>query len=1028
MQRSLLILTLFPLLAAPLPAADNVQHGLRVPPGFEVTEFADGKLANDIYCLTLDPQGRVVVSGRGYIRVLVDDDGDGRADRALEIAAGPKDGAMGLWWEGEWLYFTGDGGLRRYHVPKSADRASGPSELIRKLKTGGEHDAHAVRRGPDGWLYVLCGNMTRVRGSYAQLPTSPIKRPVAGCVLRFSPDLAYSEIVADGFRNAYGMDFNFGGELFTFDSDNERCVSLPWYEPIRFYHVIPGGHYGWQAPQHGQWWRLPPYFPDVVAPVATFGRGSPTGVACYRHVQFPERYRGGFFLLDWTFGRVYFAPLRRAGASYTCGREMFLEAVGENGFAPTALAVHPQTGDLYVSIGGRGTRGAVYRIRYTRGKRSLSPEEATRLRVDPRSLDWRPELAKSLLEQTRHKDALDRLNALLLVLRHHNHFEDSQIRRVVRACWDDPDRAVRKASADLVATLPVRQRRALARQSTSPLARLTVGFGSLPGYPAAALVAATRVLAGQTRDPAVRLVAVRLLQLALGGVMSPRLKGTVWEGYSPRRGPSWVNDDQQLPPAGDRRPARLPPALFARAVAALRAAFPAGDADLDRETSRTLALLEDDDPATLSRVAAMLTPVSDPVEDVHYLIVLARLRGPRPAGVTRRTAGALLALDEKVTRRHLARDTHWPPRVAETHRELARKDPRLNAALLAHTDFGRPGHVLFAKCPGFDRVKAAEVFLARAKKNADYEWDAALIEVVAALPDDQVFPALRGLWDQGGLQEAILAVLARRPQPADRDKFLEGLNFPQTATVRCCLDALEKLPPRKDGAAVLTLVLCLRRLPDGPAEKELAEHLAAYLRKVTGQAKLGADRQAWSDWFARAYPKRAARLGNEDGVDVAAWNKRLAAVDWAGGSAARGQKVFLKASCASCHSAAQAIGPDLQGAAGRFSRADLFTAILQPSKDVAPRYRTTQVTTADGKVYQGMIIYEAVGSVLLQTGPDKTVRITNKQIAERRVLPISLMPAGLLDKLSDGEIADLYAYLKSLGGAPVKKPKKQRGK
>src|SRR5712692_4139961 len=101
-----LLLLLNPVLAW----ADNVQVGLRLPPGFEVTEFADGKLANDIFCMTIDPRGRVVVSGRGYLRILVDDDGDGRADRAIDFANGPKDGAQGLLWEGSSLYFTGDGG------------------------------------------------------------------------------------------------------------------------------------------------------------------------------------------------------------------------------------------------------------------------------------------------------------------------------------------------------------------------------------------------------------------------------------------------------------------------------------------------------------------------------------------------------------------------------------------------------------------------------------------------------------------------------------------------------------------------------------------------------------------------------------------------------------------------------------------------------------------------------------------------------------------------------------------------------
>src|SRR5438128_4719753 len=164
-----MLLGILALTLAPVgTTAQAPPHGLRVPDGFEVTEFADGKLANDIFCMTVDPRGRVLVSGRGYLRILVEGK-DGRAERALDFAAGPKDGAQGLLWEGDTLYFTGDGGLRRYHDRDGDGRADGPSELIRKLKTGGEHDAHAIRRGPDGWLYVLCGNNTGVTRAFAQL-------------------------------------------------------------------------------------------------------------------------------------------------------------------------------------------------------------------------------------------------------------------------------------------------------------------------------------------------------------------------------------------------------------------------------------------------------------------------------------------------------------------------------------------------------------------------------------------------------------------------------------------------------------------------------------------------------------------------------------------------------------------------------------------------------------------------------------------------------------------------------------------
>jgi putative heme-binding domain-containing protein len=974
--------------------------GLRVPPGFEVTEFADSNLANDIYCMTLDPRGRVVVSGRGYVRTLVDDDGDGRADRAIDLAGAPQDGAQGLLWEGDTLYAVGDGGLHRY-------RPGGPPELIRAFRTGGEHEGHALRRGPDGWLYLLCGNNTGIDCCFAELPTSPITEPVAGCVVRFTPDLKKSEIVADGFRNPYGMDFNLDGELFTFDSDNERCVSLPWYEPTRFYHVIPGGHYGWQAPQHADFWRWPPYFADVVAPVATLGRGSPTGVVCYRHTQFPEAYRGGFFLCDWTFGRVYFLKLHRNGSSYTAEKQVFLQSVGDNGFAPTAAVVHPVTGDLYIAIGGRGTRGAVYCIRYPKGVPAMTPDEQEALRIKPRSLDWHPGLDRELIKQAESKDDLERLRALLLMRRHREYFRQYQLANAIAASYDSSDRGLRQAMAALSVGVGGATRSSL-ELLPSRRHQINVAFGCIGRGTGRDFYWALAEIPNKELKPEDRLAAVRLLQCAFGGLTSPQARGTVWEGYSPRR---HLNRER-----------------VAEAAEALRQAFPSGNADLDRELSRTLAMLEGDDPGVLAKVADKLTADSDPVEDTHYLIVFARLRAPRNPALTRHIAGSLLALDRKLTQRHLNRDSNWPLRIAELHSELARKDPVLNAALLADPDFGRPDHALFARCPGFDHRRAAEVFLARAKKDDNYPWTPELVALLGSLPAERSLPVLRRLWERGGLEDAILPLLARHPEPADRAKFLRGLESPQLATLCLCLDALEKLPAANDTASVLALVRALRRLPQGKQEDEVRGQIVRDLRRLTRQEQLGTDRDAWTAWFRHAHPDLAARLGNADGVDVAGWERRLAVLDWARGDSGHGRLVFEKASCAACHSGSQALGPDLHGVTNRFSRADLFTAILQPSKDVSPRYRTTQVTTPEGKVYQGLIIYEAVDGVILQTGPATTVRVGADHIAERRLTDVSLMPVGLLDRLSNRDIADLYAYLRSLGNGPGQEPKRTEGR
>jgi len=92
---------------------------------------------------------------------------------------------------------------------------------------------------------------------------------------------------------------------------------------------------------------------------------------------------------------------------------------------------------------------------------------------------------------------------------------------------------------------------------------------------------------------------------------------------------------------------------------------------------------------------------------------------------------------------------------------------------------------------------------------------------------------------------------------------------------------------------------------------------------------------------------------------------------------------------------------------------------VQPSRDVSPRYQATMIQTTSGQVYTGMIVYEAVDGVLLRTAANQTFRIKPSEIEERRALNTSLMPEGLLKDLKSSDVADLYAYLRSIGGEPV---------
>src|SRR5438270_12434677 len=59
-------------------AADLVSlpaFGVRLARGFRISVYAGPELANDIYAMTLDASGNVVVTSQGYIKTLRDTDG-----------------------------------------------------------------------------------------------------------------------------------------------------------------------------------------------------------------------------------------------------------------------------------------------------------------------------------------------------------------------------------------------------------------------------------------------------------------------------------------------------------------------------------------------------------------------------------------------------------------------------------------------------------------------------------------------------------------------------------------------------------------------------------------------------------------------------------------------------------------------------------------------------------------------------------------------------------------------------------------
>ena len=71
--------------------------------------------------------------------------------------------------------------------------------------------------------------------------------------------------------------------------------------------------------------------------------------------------------------------------------------------------------------------------------------------------------------------------------------------------------------------------------------------------------------------------------------------------------------------------------------------------------------------------------------------------------------------------------------------------------------------------------------------------------------------------------------------------------------------------------------------------------------------------------------------------------------------------------------AAGSLGPDLTGAAKRFSVEDLFAAIVFPSRDIAPPYRPENFLLKDGSSVNGLVVFVSADGWIVQTGASTTV-------------------------------------------------------
>jgi putative heme-binding domain-containing protein len=335
-------------------------------------------------------------------------------------------------------------------------------EMLREFDSGSDHGVHAVLKTPDGkGLYLITGNnavlkegplagtldsspVAKLWGDDHLLPRMPDGRghnrhvmAPGGIIYRLDPDAKNMEIFAGGFRNIFDGGVNRDGELFTYDADMEYDFNTSWYRPTRVNHVVSGAEYGWRNGAG----KYPEFYYDSLPATLNIGPGSPTGTTFGYGAKFPGKYQEAFYVLDWSWGKIYAVHLKPNGSTYTATKEEFVTG----GPLPVSDAIIGSDGAMYFTIGGRRVQSGLYRVTYT-GKEDTSPMMHAAV-IDP------------------ERDARHRLEA----------FHGKQDPKAVAAVWpqlSSADRYIRAAARTALEHQPVSEWQDKARAETNVTAQL----------------------------------------------------------------------------------------------------------------------------------------------------------------------------------------------------------------------------------------------------------------------------------------------------------------------------------------------------------------------------------------------------------------------------------------------------------------------------------------------------------------------------------------------------------------------------